>query len=283
MKSVRPLLRRFPLWLAVGLAAAGCNSKDDNPASTDGGVDELQLARQQAVGFLGTLNEMILSVDELAQGDLSAVGMDFGVAQAPIFQGAPVLSRPVGLRESVEPIWDAGLGAWVYQEAASQVEGWDSGSYSVYILIRFLDAAGSPQQQPDSTTATVSYDLNMELEAHTQEGSDTFDISMSYDAGLTIGGLPAGPYTLDGSGAIELDMSAVSPGQVCDLEMAMSWAMDLNVPADGSCPTGTATATFAPYTMTANYAGGVCTWTIYEGATPVESGTETLACGPAAS
>jgi hypothetical protein len=283
MKNIRPLLRRFPLWLAVGLVAAGCNSRDDNPASTGGSVDELQLAREQAVGFLGTLNEMALSVDELAQGDLSSVGADFGVSQAPVFQGAPVLSRPAGLREDVQPVWDAGLGAWVYQEAASQVEGWNSGSYSVYILIRFLDATGSPQQEPDSTTATVSYDVDMELEAHTEENGDTFDISMSYDLGMTIGGLPEGPYSLDGSGAFDLSMSATSPGQSCDLDMAMSWAMDLNVPADGSCPTGTASATFTPYTMTANYAGGVCTWTIYEGATAIESGTETLLCGPPAS
>jgi hypothetical protein len=69
-------------------------------------------------------------------------------------------------------------------------------------------------------------------------------------------------YTVNGSGDAEVHASQVANGRTEQMNLAMSWGMDLALPLAG-CPAGTASVEVANYRLQALYDGqGGVSWNL---------------------
>ncbi|MFQ5473501.1 MAG: hypothetical protein ACE5FA_11555, partial [Dehalococcoidia bacterium] len=93
------------------------------------------------------------------------------------------------------------------------------------------------------------------------------------------GGLPSGPYSVDGVGDMSIDMQWADGADQLRIAMGMGWLANLVVPANDGCPSGTATVTVEDWTFNAAYDGvGGYAWELFQGASKVDQGSEVLLC-----
>jgi hypothetical protein len=96
---------------------------------------------------------------------------------------------------------------------------------------------------------------------------------------MQVANLQGGPYLIDGTGDMFVDLQFAGDGESLRLALGMGWAADLSVPANDGCPSGTASVSVENWTFNALYGGQPSyDWELYEGANQVGQGTETLFC-----
>ena len=116
-----------------------------------------------------------------------------------------------------------------------------------------MNASGNPQQEPDDTPARIVYGLVFDLDAIAAEDGDNLDIDLHYVNAMDITNLNTPVYDVEGAGELLGSIEGVQNGRRVDYDIDMSWAVDAEVPEDGSCGTGTVVVTVAPYTLIATY------------------------------
>lgn len=249
-------------WILPLAFAAGCSDKDDANTTVDQGT-----AQQQALGVVELNNEMVASVDEVVAADFSALN-------------AVIQRRHGALAQRAEPIWDEGQGRWVLAETVTGPEG----SYAYYFTIQFLNPSGDPQMQPDDTTARTAFGLLFDLDAVSAENGDNLDVDLHYVNAIDITNLQTPVYDVTGAGELLGSIEGTQDGRRIDYDLDMSWGVDADVPADGSCGSGVVTVTIAPYTLIASYSAESQTyaWTFSQGSNQIASGTGTAPCATAA-
>ena len=265
MSWIMPRSPRLLSLAAIVTLAAGCSDKNSGPAGPSTVELDAQSVEQQAVSTLSFVQDLVGGVDQLAAGDFSGVSGDLGV--------------PGGaLRADPEPVWDGS--AWVLDFLGSETDATGSATYDIYFRVQYLDGTSTPQQYPDQSTAVLSMALDYVVDAHSEDQGSTFDILLDYALDMTVSNLAAGgPYQVDGSGDMFVDMQFSGDGDNLRLAMAMGWAADLSVPANDGCPTGTASVTVDRWTLNALYGGQpYYDWELFDGASKVGEGSETLYC-----
>ena len=134
--------------------------------------------------------------------------------------------------------------------------------------------------QPDSTTAAVGIALDWDIAAEMVENGDWFAMDVDYASELDVSGLPDGPYPVDGTGTISGRLQWHGADGNFDMTFAMGWDMDLIVPDQDGCPTGTMTVWADPYEATATYDGTTTyDWVITQHGTVVATGSQLFECG----
>ena len=265
-------LRRLALLPFLLLPSAGCDSQDDNLAGNGGsGGTDAETFQQQAILTFDTVNGVVAGVDEVAHGDFSQIVSDLGF--------------PVGTaRAADEFLWDSLLQAWVLDTSGREIETTETGTttmdYDIYAYIQFRDASGAAQQDPDSSTVALTLDMDWYIDLVGVENGETIEMILDYDSYLDVAGLPDGPYEIDGTGGMSgsIDWSA-GPDQIY-LEFGMGWAMDLEMPDNDGCPTGTMTVSVDQFEATATYNGTTSySWQMTEHGRHVSSGSEPFLCG----
>jgi hypothetical protein len=261
-------LRFVVLPLLLGLAAA-CDNQDGNPAGPGGPSDStgsVQQFQEQAVMAFQTANGVAAGVDEIAHGDLSQIVAGLGMP---------------GTARSENFVWDPAQGAWVLSDQGTESDTTGTATWSIWAWVQFRDAAGVPQMDPDSTTAAVGIALDWDIAAEAVENGERFAMDVDYASELDVSGLPDGPYPVDGTGTISgrLQWSGLGEEDL-DVSFAMGWDMDLVVPDQDGCPTGTMTVWVDPYEATATYDGTTTyDWVMTENGVVVATGSEPLECG----
>jgi hypothetical protein len=263
-------VRLVVLPLLLGLAA-GCEDQDSNPAGPGGpsgdSTADLQAFQDQAVMAFETANGVAGGVDEIARGDLSQIVSGLGM--------------PQGSARAADFVWDAAQGAWILSDQGTESDSTGTATWSIWAWIQFRDAAGAPQMEPDSTTASLAIDLDWDIAAQAQENGETFAMDVDYASELAVSGLPHGPYPVDGSGTISGRLLWTGFGEEdLDVTFAMGWDMELVVPDADGCPTGTMTVWVDEYEATATYNGTTTyDWVMTQNGAVVATGSEPLACG----
>lgn len=261
----------IPALCAAGLATAGCNSQDDSPTGASNVDVELDSATvsENAISTMDFMNGLIDGVDALAAGDLSGVAGDLGLPQ-----GSTV-------RDDFVASYDDLQGAWVFDANGTETDASGTATYDVYFLVRFIDAAGAPQQEPDQTTSRMDLDLDFHVSASAEEDGSTFALALDYTMDLSVSGIQTGPYVVDGTGDIGVDMELTGSGAEEDLrlDLAMGWDMDVSVPVSDGCPSGTASVSVEEFRFDAEYDGqGGYDWELWEAGQKVEQGSEIVGC-----
>jgi hypothetical protein len=248
-------------WILPLALAAGCGDDDDSNTTVDQGT-----AQQQALGVVELNNEMLATVDEVVAGDFSAIS-------------ATLARRHEVLVERAEPIWNDGEGRWELAETFSGPEG----RYEYFFTIQFLNGSGNPQQEPDDTTARTVYGLVFDLDAIAAQDGDNLNIDLHYVNAMDITNLNTPVYDVEGGGELLGSIDGVQNGRRVEYVIDMSWAVDAEVPEDGSCGTGTVVVTVEPYTLVATYSAPTQTyaWTFSQGDNVISSGTGTAPCATA--
>ena len=133
--------------------------------------------------------------------------------------------------------------------------------------------------------ATGAHHANMSIDLNGEADGQVFQLSMDNIMSMTVGGLPAGPFSVDGSGAMDMSLLWTGAGaQDLNVALGMDWIMDVSAPADGSCPTGAVTMEMNatdtnPFTFVGSYDGTASMgWTLYEAGVLVDSGSELMDC-----
>jgi len=265
MSWITPRWRRLVPAAALLMVAAGCSDKNTGPAGPSNVELDAQSVEQQAVSTLSFVQDLVGGVDQLAAGDFSGVSGDLGIPSGT-------------LRADPEPVWDGS--AWVLDFQGTDTDTTGSATYDVYFRVQYLDGAGTPQQIPDQSTSTLGMVLTYVVDAHSEDQGSTFDILLDYAVDMQVANLQSGgPYLMDGSGDMSVDMRFSGDGDSLRLAMAMGWTADLSVPANDGCPSGTASVSVDNWTFNALYGGQPSyDWELYEGANKVGQGSEVLFC-----
>lgn len=264
MRGITPDWRRLAPALMF-LLAAGCADKSSGPAGPSNDVPlDVNSVSQQSVATLSLVDGLVDGIDQLAAGDFSGVTGDLG-APSGAFRADPV------------PVWDGS--GWVIDAQGTQTDANGTSTYDIHFRVAFLDDTASPQQNPDSTTTTMSMSADYLVDAHTQDQGTTFDIQLDYSLDMTVGDLQTGPYTVTGNGAMDVGMQFSGNGDSGNLALSMGWEADLVVPQGNGCPSGSASVTVENWTFDADYDGqGHYDWLLYEGNNQVGQGQESLSC-----
>lgn len=293
---VRPLRFVVPALMAVAFGV-GCTSQDDssNPAGVgdgDGDVSQqdLQISGLEVMGFV---NEFVTEVENLATADFAEVSLDFGLSSGPAANaGGPSYlrelpidtPRPLALRAQEDIVCDELTGTWVMEVTETEVTEDGTATVSVYFAVQYLTEDGTPQVGPDELTDTMTLVAEFDLTMSGSDAESEFDITFDYDTNMSVSNLQTGPYEVEGGGSMDMDWHVAGDGLVLDLDLAMSWLMDVTAPIDGSCPTGIVTVDMSgggsdAYSLTGSYDGtDEFDWTLYEDGVAIDSGSDTLDC-----
>lgn len=264
--STRDLIRLAAL--ALFATTAGCDDKDGGPTGTGDVELDAETVQEQAVATFAFVNGLVDGIDEMAAGDFSGVSGDLGLPEG----GA--------LQRDAAAAWDPVQGAWVVDVEGTESDSSGTASYDVYLLIRFRDAAGLSQQNPDSTTASMQLVLDYFMDAHAQDQGSTLDLTLDFTLDILVAGLPGGPYTLDGEGDMGVVFALSGEAGQGEVAFAMSWTAALSVPAANGCPDGTAGVVVEGWRVDAVYDGqGGYDWELFEGNVRVAEGHEVVVCG----
>lgn len=263
----QPKTARATLLPLFALLAAGCDNKDDNPAGPGGtGQTDLQTFQEQAILTFDTADGVATSVDEIAHGDFSTIVASLGLpltpARAEDFQWAP------------------NEGAWILNDQGSESDATSTTSWNVWAWIQFRNAAGTPQAEPDATTAAITIELDWDIHAEAEENGEQLVMDLAYTDALDVSGMPDGPYPVEGAGSL-IGHLVWSAGQdAFDVTFDMGWALDLLVPDNDGCPSGTITVSLDQYEAVATYAGSPSySWVVTERGVVMDTGSEPLDCG----
>jgi len=267
MSWIMPRGTRLVPAAALMLMAAGCSDKNTSPAGPSDVQLDAQSVEQQAVSTLSFVEGLTSGVDQLAAGDFSGVSGDLGIPSG-------------ALQADPQPYYDAQTGTWVLDFQGTDTDATGSITYDVSFRVQYRDGSGTPMQTPDQTTATFTMSLDYVADAHSEDQGSTFDILLDYTLGMTVGNLSGGgPYQVDGSGDMYVDMQFSGDGDTLRLALDMGWDASLSVPANGGCPSGTASVSVEGWTFDAQYPGQpYYDWQLYQGASKVGEGSETLFC-----
>jgi hypothetical protein len=253
------------------VAAAACDDQDDAPTGAGNDLEiDAATVQEQAISTFDFVNGLVDGIDEMAAADFSGVAGDLGLPEGGT------------LRQDAAAVWDAVQGAWVVDVEGTESDENGSASYDVYFLVRFRDAGGLSQQNPDSTTVSMQLLLDYFVDAHAEDQGSTLDLVLDFSLDILVAGLPAGPYTLDGEGDMGVTLALSGGESEGQIALAMSWTAALSVPVAGGCPSGTAGVTVEDWRVDAVYDGqGGYDWQLFEGAVLVDQSHELVACAPA--
>lgn len=269
----KPVLSRIAPLALLLLAGAGCDPKDGSPAGPGGTgtpATDLETFEQQAVLTFESVNGVTASVDEIAHGDFSGIVTNLGLPQSPA--------------RAQDFVWNAADGAWVLNDSGSQSDATSSVSWTIWAWIQFRDGTGVPQAEPDATTEAITIEIDWDIYGEAEENGESFLMDLTYSDDLEVSGLPDGPFPVVGDGTLTGQMVWSLGNDVLDVRFDMAWAMDLVVPDNDGCPTGTLTVSLDQYEATATYDGtSTYSWVVQESGVVAGIGSEALSCGiPAA-
>jgi hypothetical protein len=295
MSPIPRFARVAALPVALALAClGGCNDKgDSNPVATGGTtgitVDDVGTS---AAGALDFVSQFVSQVQPLTRADFSNVTLDLGVPgpdaaggprwprtfPAPLLVGGPGRAQP-------DVVWSDSDQAWVLDASQTDTSSDGTATLDLHFAVQYLTAIGTPQQLPDASTAAMTLEASMTVEATGSSDGSTFDVGMGFGLSMTVGGLPDGPYAVNGDGSLDMSLAWSSPSSdAVDAAVGMDWLMDVNVPADGSCPNGLVTMNVDAgdanrFSLVGTYDGTpACAWTLTQGGVEVDSGSEALPC-----
>lgn len=227
--------------LPLGVAAlGGCSGDGVSPESGDIGQ---MTAEEQAAFALEFLDGLISGAPDLAAGNL---GGAFARAMRPP-RGEGLLRRDCfdGVCDDVEPVWDDAAGAWT-----AYCEAEETGCHlSFDFHVRFLDGAGTGQQQPGATTDRIVSQTDIRA-GFTRAGAGSAgeeSFEMDYRDAMEISGLQGSAPVVRGNGSMD--------GSAGPRPFSMTWTYDLTFPAEGGCPSGSVDVALGPYTIRATYTG----------------------------
>jgi hypothetical protein len=269
-------LRRLALLPFLLLLGAGCDPQGDDVTGTGGGggtgSTDPQAFQEQALLTFDTANGVVSGIDAIAHGDFTQILNGFGFPVGPA-------------RAADDFIWDAQQGAWILDTQGVETDSTGAtATYDIWVWIQFRDGAGTPQSEPDETTAILTFDMDWVITLDAEDNGETISMDMAYASELDVSGLPDGPYSVDGTGTMGVDLFWHSGGDFIDISFAMGWDMDLQVPSNDGCPSGQMSVWADEYRATATYDGSTTySWVMTEHGQVVAGGTETIACGVLAS
>lgn len=259
---------RIALALSLALALGACSDDDDTPAAPDAATLGQQLAAEQtSEAALSLINEMLTQSSDWAQGT-------FGTAakQLP--------GPPESQRTQSEAIWDAEQQAWTWNATANYTEGANTVAIGADYWVQFRDGA-VPQQYPDTATDEMEAHVAWDWSAHVEEDGSVADLDVVYQSEMVVGGVHSPTRTFVGEGSMTGTAAGANAAEeTFEVAVDGSWGVDLSVPADGGCPTGTATVQNGVWRLNATYDGGpTVAWELRSGARVHASGTQSLPCG----
>jgi hypothetical protein len=269
------LSRRILSALSLGALplafGAGCSDSDDVSTTVDQGT-----AQQQSLGAVEVINGMLTSVDEVVAADFSGLSSAMHFMNDLPVDGWYLHNMPEP-RSSAEPIYNDEEGRWELAESFSGPQG----SAAYYFTVQFTNGSETHQQYPDSTTARTAFGLLFDLDAVSTENGDNIQVDLHYQNGMDITNLDTPVYDVEGAGALTGSIEGTKDGHTLDYDLNMSWALDVDVPADGSCGSGAVFVTIDPYSLVAIYNADSQTyaWSFSQSGTEIASGTGTAPCG----
>jgi len=278
--------------LGLTLALFGCGDGDDGPTGPGGGG-----------GGGGTTGD----TEAVAAAEFAAP-----VAVAMVEQSMGVGSLELDGLNTPPPMGFAGIsgdGAFAYATGDSFSITWD-GQQQEYVVVmlsdqmpaaafdlehrvQYRDSEGVPQgflqesvETTDGARFTTDASMFMDMGMLSQDESIDGTMDIAYDATSTLSGLLGDTHAAVGSGnyAIDVDMTVETENgtQSMTIDLSMAWAMDVTVPAQGGCPTGTSSMTYDGYRIDVLFTGGSsASWTltrVADGASLMQ-GQEDLRCG----
>ena len=254
MKSWKIILLTGVFTLAL-MAVAGCESDSVAPQET---VDmDGETAEQWSRQAIGMINQMAASVPPASQGDFSTLGPD---------------------KSAEGPTWDDVQMAWVLDQTVTFSEGdppTSTGETRVSVWIQFRNLEG-PMQVPLGATE-MEYRESAGMTIHSEGEQGVSDLDFDLSTGMVVTYVETG-YEMDGTGQAQIIASVTSNDRTENLNLTMSWGLDLTTPFVG-CPTGTAFVEAGAYRTEVEYDGqGNANWTL-TGPNYTASGTEIVPCG----
>lgn len=257
------------------LLGAGCDPQEDNPAGPGGGdtggsaggtQTGLETFEQQALMTFDTVNGVASAVDEIARGDLYALVATLGLPQSPA--------------RAQEFVWSQTDGAWILDDSGTESDESGAATWSIWAWIQFRDGAGVPQTEPGPTTAALTIELDFDMFLEAEQDGEVLLMDFVYSDDLEVSGLPDGPFPVAGAGTLSGRMMWSLGGDVIDLTFDTGWNMDLVIPDNDGCPSGTLAVWVDQWEAIATYNGTpTCSWVVKENGTVVDSGAESLVCG----
>jgi hypothetical protein len=269
------------LSLLVLPLGAGCGGDDDNGGGT-GPTPNQNIPREvavlQAEGAVDLATGLIATIRDLAtissEEDFSGFGSRFF-----LFKRA---AEPVETLEYTSGVWN-------YTFAEEISEGDLSFSVDLDVQLGFVDAMQMAQPFPDETTASMGYGVDADLgfsssvtDPDTEETS-SLSVLQNFAANVVVDDFLADDYAVGGTGSQAIDIASTSGENSFDYVIETDWAIDVAVPQDGDCPSGTIEMSFGPYLIVVDFDGSsTAAWSILDGGVIFESGTQLIDCGPPA-
>ena len=214
----------------------------------------------------------------LAAGNLTGFFLD--TIQLPYRRTHPAPAGR-GLRDGATAVWVPGEGAWVYEESVSDANG----TIALSFRVRFLDALGATQTEPDATTDSIHYALSVDMQGTgvDDRSTDPVEIDFSFAQELQISALQSPTFAIGGSGSMTGSVAGRTDGHPWSYDTVMEWGVDVTVPADGSaCASGTVSVGVDDWSVVASYDAAAQTyaWSMFRSgeSVPVATGTGTSAC-----
>lgn len=266
------------LALTTAPFAAGCGDDDDNGGGTGPTPNQnipREFAEEQAEGAVEFANSLLATIDDLSQlsseDDFSGLGNGFF-----FFKRAA---------EPVETTTYAN-GRWTHTYVDEIVEGSFSSSIDLEVTLQFLDQMSAPQQFPGETTNAMNYGVDAAFafgssftDTETNE-TTTVATDIDYLGNMSVTGFLQADLDVVGTGTQQISFVSNSPDGNVNFLIAMTWDIDVEVPQNGACPTGTIGITFGQYSITVTYNGtSLASWVLRDNGVTIANGSEGLFCG----
>lgn len=241
---------------ALGLLAlAGCESDPVAPQETY--EVDVEAAEEWSLQAIEMISQMAAAVGPASQGDFSTLGPD---------------------KVASEPVWDEEQMAWVLDETETFSEGdppTSTGEIRVSVWIQFRTDDG-PLPSPLGATQ-MEYRESAGMTLHSEHEQGTSDLDFDLATGMVVSYLDNG-YDMDGTGAANIMASATTEGRTENMNLTMTWGLDLTAPLEG-CPAGTAFVQVGQFRTEVQYDGqGSANWTM-TGPNYTAAGVEPVPCG----
>lgn len=273
----------WTLLAALALVAAplsvGCGDDDDKSGGTgptpNQNIPE-DVAIDQAEGAAEFANSLLQSVRDLSQiqsaDDFSGLGGGFLL-----------------FKRAAEPIESTVYtnGRWTHTYMDEIAEGDFSAAIDFAATLQFLTAGLTPQQFPDESTNSMNYGINGDFEfgssftdEQTQE-TTTVSTALDYVAALAVTGFLEGTLDVTGTGTQVINLASTSSEGNFSFLLEMTWDIDVLLPVNGDCPSGSIDIAFGAFTIEVTYNGtSSAAWVVKNDGVTIGSGTEFLSCGP---
>lgn len=272
-RSIWTLVASFALLTLPLAMGCGDDDKSGGTGPTPNQNVPEDVALDQAEGAVDFANNLISSVNDLAQlsseDDFSGLGGGF-----LLFKRAA---------EPVETTVYAG-GQWTHTYTEEVSEGGFSAALAFLATLQFRDGENAPQQFPDEDTNSMSYGIDADLEFGSsfqdEEGTTTISTDIDYSADLDVTGFLESALEVLGTGTQRIGLVSTGSEGNFNFLLEMAWDIDVLVPQNGACPTGTIDIAFGQYSITVTYPGtDQPSWVLRDGSSTIGSGTGFISCG----